>query len=113
MLGWVRLPHASAKISWQLAVGGHMKEKELFSVSLRVIGLLSLARGFNDLLFVFAREVGWFDSSVASSKFDTNTLFGIVFFFGGLYLLRGGRLVVDFAFPNNKDETEQKDEIEQ
>ena len=85
-----------------------MNARDLFSVALRVIGLLSFGRGFNDLLYVLVRELGITDSSVAASKVDGNLLYGLVFFFGGLYLLRGAKLVVDFAFPNQDELGDEK-----
>jgi hypothetical protein len=80
-----------------------MNEKDFFSVSMRVIGLLSFGRGFNDLLYVVVRELGITDSSVTASKVDGNLLYGLVYFFGGLYLLRGAKFVVDFAFPRQNE----------
>ena len=85
-----------------------MNAKEMFSVALRVIGLLSFGRGFNDLLYVIVRELGITDSSVTASKVDGNLLYGLVYFFGGLYLLRGAKLVVDFAFPHHNEHEDEK-----
>ena len=76
-----------------------MNAIDLFSAAVKVIGLLSFGRGFNDLLYVIVRELGITDSSVAASKVDGNLLYGIVYFFGGLFLLRGTQFIVNFAFP--------------
>lgn len=88
-----------------------MNEKDFFSVAIRVVGLLSFGRGFNDLLYVVVRELGITDSSVAASKVDGNLLYGLVYFFGGLYLLRGAKLVVDFAFPLKNEPKDEKSVI--
>lgn len=85
-----------------------MNAKDWFSVAIRVIGLLSFGRGFNDLLYVIVRELGITDSSITASKVDGNLLYGIVYFFGGLYLLRGAKLLVDFAFPGKVEPEDQK-----
>lgn len=78
-----------------------MEAKELFSTAIRVIGLLSVIRGLQDFLYVIQYEIGNVEISVtATAKFPANDLmFGIFFFFAGLYFLRGAPIIVDYAFP--------------
>ena len=78
-----------------------MDAKELFSAAVRVVGLLSVGRGFNDLLFVFfyILNVKLGDTSVLAKTPGADFVYGTVFFVVGLYLLRGAPMIVNFAFP--------------
>lgn len=75
-------------------------EKELFSVAIRVVGLLSFGRGFFDIVYILFYAFGSLrDQSVTKGFPDTNLTYGVAYILAGLYLLRGAPFVVRFAFP--------------
>ena len=76
-----------------------MDTKNLFEAAIRVLGLYYIFRGFNDLAYVFFYTIGATDGSVTKTYPSEYLIYGAVYFFGGLYLLRGGAVIVDFAFP--------------
>ena len=82
-----------------------MDAKELFSAAVRVVGLLSFGRGFFDLVYVLLLNLGLWDASVVTDKYNANLIYGLMYFLIGLYLLRGARLVVNFAFPGDQEKT--------
>ena len=80
-----------------------MDTKNLFEAAIRVLGLYYTFRGFNDLAYVFFFTIGAIDDSVTKAFPGNNILYGAIYFFGGLYLLRGAPLIVRFAFPPKRD----------
>lgn len=85
-----------------------MDAKDLFSVAVRVLGLLSFGRGCSDLVLDVFIILNLASVSVISDGYYTTLRWGLIYFFVGLYLLRGAPLIVNFAFPNRKTETEKE-----
>ena len=86
----------------------YMNAKELFSAAVRVIGLLSLQRGVYDLFYVLLFNLELSEVSVTAKAPNADLIFGLFYFFIGLYLLRGAPLIVNFAFPYKKTEIEEE-----
>lgn len=80
--------------------------QRLFGVAIRVVGVLSLLRGLNDLAYVFFFTIDALDVSVNRSFPGSNLIYGVIFFFGGLYLIRGAPVVMNFAYPPIEDESD-------
>jgi hypothetical protein len=90
-----------------------MGAKAWFSVGVRMAGLFALARGLYDLVYVMAFSVGQGDFSVSAKFPGFDLLLGILYSLIGLYLVRGGPMLVSYAFPKSKDEQVQElDNIE-
>jgi hypothetical protein len=88
-----------------------LEAQRLFGVALRVIGLLSLVRGLNDLAYVFFFAIGSLDVSINKSFPGTDLIYGVIFFFGGLYLLRGAPLLMNFSYPVIESEDDPEEEV--
>ena len=84
-----------------------MQAKELFTAALKVIGLLSVGRGLYDLFYVLLYALKLEDISVTAKYPTADLIFGLFYFFCGLYLLRGGDFIINFAFPSRVIETEE------
>ena len=76
-----------------------MKPKDYFLLALRVIGLLTLAHGLRDLLDYCLILLGY---TTTHSAFAYYLVLGLAYSLVGLYLLRGARMVVNFAYPDEK-----------
>jgi hypothetical protein len=87
-----------------------MDAKVLFSVAIRVFGLLALARGAYDLIFVIAFSLGQGDFSVDAKYPGFDMVLGILYSVVGLYLVRGGSHLMAFAFPNDDSELAEDEE---
>ena len=48
-------------------------------------------------------------TSVVSDSYYNTLRLGFIYFFVGLYLLRGAPLLINYAFPNKQNEVENKD----
>ncbi|HEY0428517.1 MAG TPA: hypothetical protein VGC76_12110 [Pyrinomonadaceae bacterium] len=83
-----------------------MDEKVLFSAGIRIVGLLSFGRGFLDLLSVIFIELGLSSASVVTDSYFTTLKLGLLYLLIGLYLMRGAKLLVRFAFPGNAPSNE-------
>ena len=83
-----------------------MNERNIFSVGLRLLGLYAAARGFDDLLYCLLFALGVHDSDPSVLKqYPSQTLvLGVVFFAIGLYLVKGGGLIVDYAMGRTVDD---------
>lgn len=79
--------------------------QRLFGVAIRVVGVLSLLRGLNDLAYVFFFTIDALDVSVNRSFPASNLIYGVIFFFGGLYLIRGAPVLMNFAYPEIEEES--------
>ncbi len=86
--------------------------QRLFGVAMRVVGVLSLLRGLNDLAYVFFFTIDALDVSVNRSFPGSNLIYGVIFFFGGLYLIRGAPVLMNFAYPEIAEDQEEEPEAE-
>lgn len=82
--------------------------KELFGAGIRIVGLLSFGRGFVDLLYVLLFSFGLTKSSVNADFPYADFVYGLFYALGGLYLLRGAPVLINFAYSKNLDEPENK-----
>jgi hypothetical protein len=76
-----------------------MNAFELFSAAIRVIGLLATVRGAYDLIYAALDALKLTGRSVSAEIPFQDFVFGVFYVLIGLYLLRGGQGIVDFAFP--------------
>jgi hypothetical protein len=76
-----------------------MEAKELFSAAVRVIGLLSAARGIGDIIYYLLAFAGVTRTTVTSDLPYTDLFLGMFYLAVGLYFVRGAKLIVDYAFP--------------
>ena len=82
-----------------------MDAKAWFSVAVRVVGLLSLGRGVVDLVgFAFAVFGLAIQSSVVADLPTNNVTYGLLYLILGLYLVRGAEWLVNFAFPEKRED---------
>ena len=77
-----------------------MNTKDVFSVGLRIVGLLSIGRCISDLAFVGTYLIGSDNISVTAKFPGTDFIIGVSYLLAGLYLVRGAPMIVNFAFPN-------------
>lgn len=76
-----------------------MNERDLFSAGIRIVGLLSFGRGFLDLISVLSVQLGLSTTSVLSDDYYRTLRLGLVYLVVGLYLMRGAKVLIKFAFP--------------
>ena len=76
-----------------------MNAFELFSASIRVIGLLAAGRGIYDLIYAVLDALDLTGHSVTADLRFQEFVFGVFYLLIGLYLLRGAPWLMDFSFP--------------
>jgi hypothetical protein len=77
--------------------------QRLFGVAIRVVGAVSFLRGLNDLAYVFFYVINALDVSINRSFPETDLIYGAIYFFGGIYLVRGAPVLMNFAYPRIHD----------
>lgn len=83
-----------------------MNAKDWFGVAVRIIGLLAIAHGLYDLVTFAMISSNILESSLTSDIHYATLYIGLIYFFIGLYFLRGASLLLDFAYPNEYEEDE-------
>lgn len=86
-----------------------MNAKEIFSIVVRALGLVSIGRSLTDLAFVTVYLIGSDNISVNSKFPGADFLIGVFYISAGLYLLRGAPLLVNFAFPKKSVPEKERD----
>jgi hypothetical protein len=84
----------------------NMKSKDYFTLAVRIIGFLTLAHGFRDLVDYGLILLGY---TSTHSAFSYYLILGLLYSVVGLYLLRGAPLVVNFAYPRREREAPEDD----
>ena len=74
-----------------------MGTKDWFTLALRIIGVVLLLYGLRDLVDHLLYRLGYFSWPEVSPLYYV--VMGVVQVLAGLYLIRGARLLTDFAFP--------------
>ena len=80
-----------------------MKPRELFSVAVRVIGLLIAANGLSHIIDSGLGILGYFTTQRTAYSFYF--IIGVTQLVVGLYLLRGAPFLERFAYPKRADPT--------
>ena len=84
-----------------------MEAREIFIAALKVVGLLSIGRGLYDLFYILLYTLNLGDFSVTAKYPTADLIFGVFYLICGLYLLRGGDFIVNFAFPSREVKTQE------
>ena len=86
-----------------------MKSQDYFSLGLRIIGVFTLAHGLRDLVDFGLMLLGY---TGTRSSFAYYLILGLLYSVVGLYLLRGAPLIVNFAYPRDREETSEDDDAD-
>jgi len=86
-----------------------MKAEDWFAVAVRVVGIIVLLLGLGLLLDAFLLRLGyWFPTPDSTPGYYW--IYGGAEVAVGLYLIRGARFVIRFAYPTtDKEETDRED----
>ena len=84
--------------------------RDLFGAGVRILGLLAIARGFGDLIFVSVVLSGLSTPSSVGS-FISDCVLGLFYLIGGLFLLRFAPLLVRFSYPKENDNSEVEERL--
>ncbi|MEP7149081.1 MAG: hypothetical protein ABI857_09385 [Acidobacteriota bacterium] len=87
-----------------------MKPRDLFDVAVRTLGAFVLVWGLWDLVNAALFYTGYFTNQDITVRFYL--LFGWASIFIGLLLVRGGGVLVDFAYPEDATGTNTNLEVE-
>lgn len=80
-----------------------MKANDYFGVAIRVVGVVMVLYGLRDLLDALLLVLGYFTLMDTNPKYYV--VMGLASFLVGLYFVRGAGLLVDFAFPDEKEDS--------
>lgn len=81
-----------------------MRVEELFALALRIIGAVLLYYGLHNLLDAGLFRLGYFNYPDSSPNYYL--ISGLFLTLLGVYLLRGARGIVKFAYPPSGDDKE-------
>jgi hypothetical protein len=81
-----------------------MKARDIFGIIVRTAGLCAVLYSIWNLAFAIFMALGLFGSATPPGQVTAYFAFGVPALIVGILLLRFGRQIVRFGYPENKDD---------